>query len=52
MRSKRKIENSAPRSNITVIAIASNSAKKTEVFTDISNAYSNRRSRKKKCSSN
>jgi len=52
LRSKREIENSAPRSNITVIAIVSNLAKKTEVSTDISNAYSNKRSRKKKYSSN
>jgi len=52
LRSKREIENSAPRSNITVIAIVSNLAKKTEVSTDTSNAYYNKRSRKKKCSSN
>jgi len=52
LRSKRKMENSALRSNITAITIASNSAKKAEISTNTSKAYSNRRSRKNKCNSN
>jgi len=46
------MENSAPRSNMTAIAIASNLAEKIGVSTNTNKVYSNIRSRKNKYSSN